>query len=165
MRIPSLLFAALALAGCASAPVEPGRTFDGWYLDRSEGDEPQALWTLLTGEPAQAGARVHLRQRDGHAPEASLYRDGICQQRETLDDAAWQEDELHLQTSSFDGIPPLAWGRIRRELKLQPEGEALRVDLHESRFGMFLIMVGGAPDRNVVYRFAGVATDIRQDCR
>lgn len=165
MRIPSLLFAALALAGCASAPVEPGRTFDGWYLDRSEGDEPQALWTLLTGEPAQAGARVHLRQRDGHAPEASLYHDGICQQRETLDDATWQEEELHLQTSSFDGIPPLAWGRIRREMKLRREGEALRVDLHESRFGMFLIMVGGAPDRNVVYRFAGVTADIRQDCR
>jgi hypothetical protein len=169
MRKVAVLAGVLVLGGCAgSAPYQdPPPLFDGWYAQEPVGKPPYApgLWPLLASRanaavfdaPETAGF-VHLRIDADQQLSVRLHRAGRCVGQlsilGTLD-----KHRYEFSDSDFNGIPLLAWGHNNRAVTLDlSTPSALSASIHTSSFGMFLIIAGGAPDRDVTYRYTAVAT-------
>lgn len=152
--------ALLGLAACSSqAPVSDSVGVEGWYQNLAEpGEVPRYLWRELApiGQAQPDGERVHLRLLDDGYLQVSLYRQARCVARMELE-GDWREQTFFHEQSYFSGLPPLAWGRQSRDAQVRPRADHLHMRLHESSFGMFLIIAGGAPDRDSSYRFNAVA--------
>lgn len=150
----------LVLTGCASQPPAPSKPiFEGWYQHLAEPTEvPYYLWRELApiGQAQPEGERVHLLQLDDERLQVSLYSQARCVARMELE-GDWREQGFFHEQSYFSGLPPLAWGRQSRDAQVRPRADYLQMLLHESSFGMFLIIAGGAPDRDSSYRFSAVA--------
>lgn len=153
--------ALLALTACGSpgpAPGAPG--FEGWYQNRAAPtDFPRYLWQELAPIAQQTpdGERVHLLLLDDAQLQVSLYQQARCVARMRLQ-GDWREQAFFHKQSYFSGLPPLAWGRQSREAQLRPRGDHLQMLLHQSSFGMFLIIAGGAPDRDSSFSFTRLPT-------
>lgn len=167
MRRWAVMAAVLALGGCASTgPVDTPPLFDGWYAQQPLGNPEQApgLWPLLASRanypvldaPGTAGL-VHLHIDADQQLTARLQRDGRCVGQLSI---AGNLDGTKYQfaDNDFNGIPLLAWGHNSREVTLDLSTPAqLPATIHTSSFGMFLIIAGGAPDRDVTYRYTAIA--------
>jgi len=166
MRTAAMFTATLLLGGCAgSAPTEQAPLFQGWYAQQPLGNPQFApgLWPLLASRanfpvndaPATAG----LVQLDIDADQqltVRLHREGRCVGQLSiaghLDGTQYQFSD-----SDFNGIPVIAWGHNARDVTLALSApEQLAATVHTSSFGMFLIIAGGAPDRDVTYRYTRV---------
>ena len=164
----SALCVALSLSSACSARGPAPAVFDHWYRNAEPGSRTdEGLWKLLTRRRTdlQGEHWVHLRRVEPRGLHAGLYRDGNCVGRLTLE-GRWDGQRFVHRETRFAGLPPLAWGRTSDELALQMlDATALAVDLHASSFGMFLFIVGGAPERNSRHHFeAGPAPGIRLPC-
>ncbi|WP_457440994.1 hypothetical protein [Pseudomonas sp. TE3786] len=157
---------ALLMGGCVSDAPIPSPVFDAWYAQTPVGNAGSApgLWPLLASRanfpvldaPGTAGL-VHLQIEADQQLTVQLQRDGGCVGQlsiaGTLDGQRYQFSD-----SDFNGIPVLAWGHNNRQVSLDLSSpQALAATVHTSSFGMFLIIAGGAPDRDVTYRYNAVA--------
>lgn len=158
--------ALLVLSACGSqAPTHGAPGFEGWYQNLAEPTTlPRYLWRELApiAQTEPEGDLVHLRLLDEAHLQVSLYRQARCVARMALE-GDWHDGTFFHEQSYYSGLPPLAWGRQSREAQLRPRLDHLQMLLHESSFGMFLIIAGGAPDRDASYRFDAVAAPASRD--
>lgn len=158
--------ALLALTACGGHErVSPTPVWDGWYQNLAEPTAvPRYLWRELApiGQAQPEGEYVHLRRLGDGYLQLSLYRQARCVARMELQ-GEWREQAFFHKQSYFSGLPPLAWGRQSREAQVRVRDDHLQMQLHESSFGMFLIIAGGAPDHEASYRFDAVAAPAAHD--
>ncbi|GLK87788.1 hypothetical protein [Pseudomonas turukhanskensis] len=155
------------LGGCAgTAPVQdPPALFDGWYAQQAVGNPLYApgLWPLLASRanfpvldaPATAGL-VHLHIDADQQLTVRLQQGERCVGQLSI---AGNLDgtQYRFSDNDFNGIPLLAWGHNSREVTLDlSHPTQLPASIHTSSFGMFLIIAGGAPDRDVTYRYTAI---------
>lgn len=162
MRKVAVLSMVLALGGCVSDAPSTSPVFDAWYGQTpvDNANHATGLWPLLASRanfpvldaPDTAGL-VHLQIEADQQLTVQLQRDGRCVGQLSI---AGTLDGQHYQfaDSDFNGIPVIAWGHNNREVSLDlSQPQALAATVHTSSFGMFLIIAGGAPDRDVTYRY------------
>ncbi len=171
MRKVAVLAVVLFMGGCASTPpVEDSPLlFGGWYAQQPLGSAQYApgLWPLLASRanfpvldaPDTAGL-VHLQIEADQQLTVRLHRAGRCVGQLSIA-GTLDGQQYHFADSDFNGIPLLAWGHNNREVTLNLNNPAeLQAGIHTSSFGMFLIIAGGAPDRDVMYRYSAVAAPV-----
>lgn len=164
MRKGAVLVGMLLIGGCAGpAPVQDAAPlFDGWYVQTPIGSAEHApgLWPLLASRanfpvrdaPGTAGV-VHLQIDADQQLSVRLHRDGRCIGQLSIT-GTLDGQRYTFADSDSTGVPLLAWGHNSREVSLDlSSAHTLAASVHTSSFGMFLIIAGGAPDRDVTYRY------------